>query len=116
VFETEYRRLYTRTVPDVPIEIVTWRIRVSTITDTAPAPENPDPIPVKPTTSHRVFDNSQGKWLNYGVYKRLEIEPGHTFSGPALVIEDQTTTVVSADFDCFVNADKHLLLTRQETD
>jgi N-methylhydantoinase A len=113
-FETEYRRLYTRIVPGVPIEIVTWRIRISTITDTPNSLENPVPIPIQPKISRRVFDNSEGKWLNYGVYDRLEIVPGHTFSGPALVMEDQTTTVVSTDFDCSVNAAGHLLLSRRE--
>ncbi len=115
-FEAEYRRLYTRTVPDVPIEIVTWRIRVSTITRSIDAPKNPVPLSIQPKTSHRVFDNSECKWLNYGIYNRAEIDPGHTFSGPALVIEDQTTTVVNADFDCLVNAVGHLLLTRRGID
>jgi N-methylhydantoinase A len=115
-FETEYRRLYTRTVPDVPIEIITWRIRVSTKTDTPPTLENPNPIPLQSKASRRVFDNSQGEWLKYGVYNRSEIEPGHYFSGPALVIEDQTTTVVNTDFDCLVNSAKHLVLTRREID
>ncbi len=115
-FETEYRRLYTRTVPDVAIEIVTWRIRISTLTNSTRTPENPAPLPIQPETIRRVFDNSQGKWLKYGVYNRSEFEPGHAFSGPALVVEDQTTTVVGADFDCSVDAAGHLLLTRRAID
>jgi N-methylhydantoinase A len=38
---------------------------------------------------------------------------GSTFAGPAVIIEDQTTTFVPATFDGYVNAQGHLILKRQ---
>ncbi len=112
-FEAEYRRLYTRTVPGVPIEIVTWRVRVSTQAQAPAHLDDPDPVAAQPGTRRRVFDNCRAEWLDYRVYDRAGLEPGHRLPGPALVVEDQTTTVVGADFDCAVNGAGHLLLTRR---
>ncbi len=112
-FEAEYRRLYTRTVPGVPIEIVTWRVRVGTQAQTPAHLDATTPVALRPGIRRRVFDNCKAEWLDYCVYDRGDLEPGHSLRGPALVVEDQTTTVVGVDFDCAVNSAGHLLLTRR---
>ena len=47
-------------------------------------------------------------------YDRAALIPGNTLSGPALVVEPQTTTYVSADFTAQVDGDGNLILTRSE--
>ena len=44
------------------------------------------------------------KWREVPVYERTKLAPGNTIKGPALVIEDQTTIVITADFDAHVNS------------
>ncbi len=41
--------------------------------------------------------------------------PRDYFDGPALIVEQQTNTVVTADFTATVNAQDHLILGRRST-
>jgi N-methylhydantoinase A/oxoprolinase/acetone carboxylase beta subunit len=46
------------------------------------------------------------------LYLRADLKPGDQGRGPALVVEDQTTTVVGADFAFQVDARGYLVLER----
>jgi N-methylhydantoinase A len=48
------------------------------------------------------------------VFVRGDLEPGARARGPALVVEDQTTTFVGAGFDFRVDGRGHLVLERRE--
>jgi N-methylhydantoinase A len=112
-FEAQYRRLYGNTVPNVPVEVITWRTRVSTQRNISRATDVTTSNPVVPPSVQQVFDSAEGQWLDYGVYIRSDLRPGDCFPGPALVLEQQTTTVVTPAFDCDVSAAGHLVLTRK---
>jgi N-methylhydantoinase A/oxoprolinase/acetone carboxylase beta subunit len=58
-----------------------------------------------------VFDAAQSRRLDYAVLPRETLSAGFGISGPCLVTESHTTTVVSSDFDLEVAADGALLLT-----
>ena len=45
---------------------------------------------------------------------RADMQPGDHLEGPALIIEPQTTTLVSADFAAQMLADGSLLLQRKD--
>ena len=47
------------------------------------------------------------------VYRREALRPGAVIAGPAIVAEEQTTTVVTAAFDAHVNALGYLVLDRR---
>jgi N-methylhydantoinase A len=111
-FDRTYRSLYTRVIPGMVAEALTWRVRVSTI---VPAPEEvtePVPRPITAARTERVLDADDG-WLAFGVVRRSELSPGDTVAGPVLVVEDQTTTVVSPRFDVTVDGRQQLVLTRK---
>ncbi len=117
-FDATYRTLYTRVIPDMTAEVLTWRLRLSTLT--------PDPVPVPSPTRRpvvpaevdagrrRILDPIEG-WVEATVVARRRLEPGHHLPGPALVVEDQTTTVVAPSFDLAVDGRHHLVLTRRPT-
>jgi N-methylhydantoinase A len=50
-----------------------------------------------------VFEATRAAWRNTPVYERQALAAGARIKGPALIAEDQTTTVVTADFDASVN-------------
>ncbi len=112
-FEKEYSRQFSRIVPGMAIEILNWSVRVSS----RPAPISPTgAVPrrreIKPQQRCTVLCDFTGDEVEAGVYKRSFLEPGDTLSGPALIVEPQTTTLVSADFTAVVDADGNLLLNR----
>ncbi len=53
-----------------------------------------------------------GRKLRGKLIDRAQLDPGHRFKGPALVVEYSTTTVVPPDFYCSVNQWGDLLLER----
>lgn len=113
-FEAEYQRLYGRLIPGLDVEILSW-----TLTLVAREPAEPEPLPEPPP--HRLtggrpcqlFDPASRQTVTAELLLRDELEPGHTLAGPALVVEDQTTTVVPAGFGMRVDARGYLVLERQ---
>ena len=112
-FDQAYRALYTRVIPGMTAEALTWRLRVSTVID-EPAKVTSPPSKTYAATNHqRVLDPDTG-WRDFALVKRAELQPGHSIAGPALVIEDQTTTVVAPGFELAVDGRHHLVLTRTQ--
>jgi len=60
----------------------------------------------------RMFGN--GEWVDAGIYRRADIRPGDTVKGPAIVAENNATTVVEAGWQAEVTPWNHLVLTRVE--
>jgi len=116
IFEAAYRRQYGRIISQLPIEVLTWRVNVSAKgwTPTLRAPTAPTRR-IAPSDFRDVFDPSAGAVLPYGVLRRATLEPGDWLQGPALIIEDQTTTVAPPGFDILVDAYGYLVLTRRPT-
>ncbi|MFU8817513.1 MAG: hydantoinase/oxoprolinase family protein, partial [Pseudomonadales bacterium] len=100
-FETEYLRLYGRLIPGLDVEVLSWTLTL--IAREPPAPEEL-PLPAAGALdsgrrSCQLFDPKTQRSAPASVYLRGELRPGHHGHGPALVVEDQTTTVVAAGFD-----------------
>ena len=114
-FETEYRRQFGRRVPGMTIEVLNWGLSVSssapTLTNTPPTPSKRQ---IKATSIRKVWCNISEDWRDAGVFDRSELQPGDTFDGPALIIEPQTTTFVSADFRSQIDARGNIWLTTQQ--
>ena len=112
-FDTAYRRQYGRPVPGMPIEILNWAASVSTIADPVPEPSLPGAEQTVTACEHRsIRCDVTGREVRAGVFRRPDLATGVRLSGPALVLEAQTTTFVSTDFDLTVDGDRNLLLTR----
>jgi len=112
-FEEEYRRLFVRAVPGMVIEILNWLVTVST------ADEPPDPVAnsvpsgeAKPCGVRPILCDLTGRRCDAAVYRRDGLGAGQSLKGPALIVEAQTTTLVSADFRAIVDAAGNLILTR----
>ncbi|MGI9406109.1 MAG: hydantoinase/oxoprolinase family protein, partial [Hyphomicrobiaceae bacterium] len=115
-FDAEYRRQFARSVPGMTIEILNWKVRVAT--PSWPV-EKSDGIPetrqVKPDRTRKVLCDVTGGTVEAGVLDRTGLKPGDLISGPALIVEPQTTTLVSRDFSAAVDRDDNLVLTREMT-
>ncbi|NKB51093.1 MAG: hydantoinase/oxoprolinase family protein [Rhizobiaceae bacterium] len=113
-FEVEYSRQFSRAVPGMSIEVLNWAVTVSTPpipTDQASDVSSVQPIQVTATKS--VICDVSGGAIEAAVFMRDTLNVGDQIAGPALIIEPQTTTLVSADFDAQVLADFSILLTKK---
>lgn len=116
-FVEEYKRIYGMAIPDVAIEVVTWRLAASASTsvvepDTTltPATGSPEPSKRRPV----VFGRGQDP-VDTPVYQRNDLGAGATFPGPAIVEERETTSVIRPGWDVEVATDGSLVATRTAT-
>lgn len=113
-FDLAYAELYGRTIPRLDVEILSWTLVVST----ARAPVAPlEPAPTSPTRPRPartvdLFEGASGSRVRADVFARTDLAPGMPIEGPALIAEDQTTTVVPTGFVARVGGSGHLVLTR----
>ena len=115
VFEREYSRQFSRPVPGMEIEILNWAVRGTTTVHRAFAEGRP--LRSKghnPKERCEIICDLSGKPTSAGLIWRADLQPGDYLSGPALVVEDQTTTLVSADFDMQVDQRFNLVLSQRE--
>jgi N-methylhydantoinase A len=116
LFDQQYRKTYSRTIPNLGVEALTWMLvlvgkRKETTAEPPHAAGAVGPAAIERTKP--VFDGEIGQFVTASVIRRDTMQEGATFSGPAVIIEDQTTTFVPAAFDGHVNAHGHLILKRQ---
>ena len=97
-FEEIYRGLYGRKGPDVPLEIVNWRVIAS-----GPRPEMNLQLSRKLSGgaearkgSRRAYFPEHGGYVETAVYDRYALSPGTTLDGPAIVEERESTLIVGA--------------------
>jgi N-methylhydantoinase A len=112
-FEARYAALFGRIIPGATVEVVSWQARLAKETwwptPAATAVPNAGPIPVG---RRDVFDAHAGSFIDYAVYERSDFTPGARVLGPALVVEDETTTVATSSFTICMDARGHLILDR----
>ena len=112
-FEAAYRTLYGRTIPGADVEILSWTLALGT---RRRVPE----LLQQPVRKQRarsggrvsLYDPVRGAQVEAALYYRDSLKPGDTCPGPALIVESQTTTVVTEDFRVIVNDLGHLFLER----
>jgi len=97
-FEQVYRSLYGRKGPDVPLEVINWRVVAS-----GPAPETDFRFPRETNGranalkgKRRAYFPEHDGYFETPVYDRYALAPGASFSGPAIVEERESTLIVGA--------------------
>ncbi len=111
LFEARYRALYRRTLPGGRFEALTWRLQAQ-----GPAPTGRarlwggrDAQVAKRGERDAIFPGP-GR-LPCLVLNRYALRPGDAFAGPALVEEDETTTVVGPGASVEVDDALRLVMT-----
>ncbi|MEM7058233.1 MAG: hydantoinase/oxoprolinase family protein [Pseudomonadota bacterium] len=112
-FETEYSSQFSRAVPGMQIEILNWSLELSSKPGTLTS--HSDPMRrqnAKPISRKPILCDVINAWRDADVYDRKQLGPGDLLSGPALIIEPQTTTLVSADFSAAIDGASNIWLMR----
>ncbi|MEM8881688.1 MAG: hydantoinase/oxoprolinase family protein [Pseudomonadota bacterium] len=112
-FDKEYARQFSRPVPDMTIEIMNWALYLST--PSKPPEARPDRSPARPVTAtafRPIYCDISASWTDAAVFQRAELQAGDQIAGPALIVEPQTTTFVSADFKAGIDSVGNIWMTR----
>ena len=113
-FEAEYRRIYGMTIPDVAVEAITWRLSASATTSVVEPDHTLTPAsgPPAPKSTRPMVFNRGVAAVDAPVYARADLGAGAAFSGPAVVEERETTSVIRPGWQVEVANDGSLIATR----
>jgi N-methylhydantoinase A len=110
-FDTTYAALFGRTIPRLEIEVVTWTLGLAQAQD---QPERaaipPAAGPAKPIGTRRIVEPETGEIGTAQVHARNALAPGAIVIGPAVILEDGTTTIVPAGRTARIGADFEIVI------
>ncbi len=115
-FESAYRALFGRIIDGLQVEITNWSLVVATAT--------PPTRPVTLTTGKKAapvadirgfFDAALRSLVEAAEVRRSDLLPGLYVDGPAIITEDETSTIVTSAFRAAGQPDGSILLVRKET-
>jgi N-methylhydantoinase A len=91
-FETEYEALYGIRLPEVEVEIVTWRLAARGPLPSASPPPVPGGAEARPRAHRGVMVEPDAPLVP--VYDRMALAIGQRVAGPAILEERETTLVI----------------------
>ncbi|MDK3018925.1 hydantoinase/oxoprolinase family protein [Pseudodonghicola flavimaris] len=113
-FRERYAQFFGRAVEGLEIECVTFSVKVQDI-----RPEGArhvlelDGIDQPVSDSRDVFDPASGVMCPSAIHARDGLAPGARIAGPAVIVEEETATVVTSPFDAVIQSDGSILLLRK---
>ena len=113
-FERQYEQVYGLRIPNQEAEAITWSVTVSSpaIKPKRAAKAAAKPAP-PPRSKRTIYDPALGKQVQAPVYWRFDMAPGARINGPAIIAEDETSTIVGANFKASINSLGYIVLERR---
>ena len=112
-FENAYRTVYGLTIPGQPAEAITWSVTASgPVAKPAKAKSQPRRSVAKPLRKIRLYDAKLGKQVLAPVYWRFDLANGAQLKGPAIIAENETSTIVGASFAAHIDAFGNIIMER----
>ncbi len=99
-FEANYEKLYSRTLPNADIEILTWSLSLSIMgNNITEYIELGSYKKIKENSLIDFYDYQSGEQIKIPNYERKKLNPGDLIQGQCVITEAQTTIVVSNNFN-----------------
>jgi 5-oxoprolinase (ATP-hydrolysing) len=110
-FKTKYKAIYGHWLPHREIEVESVRLVVM-VKGYQSKVKSSRLCAYKPTLIHKQKMYSAGKWVNASVFKWEKLIAGASILGPALVISQNSTSVVPDGWQLKLDKNNHALLTQ----
>ncbi len=108
-FEEQYEKLYSRILPNADIEILTWSLSLSIANEEKTSFENIKSFnKIKENKLVDFVDYERNEKIKIPYFERSELKPGDIINGQCIISEDQTTIVVSKNFNTKVLSNNFL--------
>ncbi len=114
-YDSEYARFYDRPVPGSDIEVLSFSVIVSTLPEELPPPPAsvPNGAVAVPAYVQSVRDTATGEVADWAVYPRVALRPGSRVIGPAIIAEDETSTLVGPGWTASLDGAGYLALVQE---
>jgi N-methylhydantoinase A len=110
-FIAAYTRFFGRPIDGLDIEVISWSVKASSILPPVDRVNNPTESSLaKPVGTREIFDAKLGKNVQADIIERAGLSAGTRIIGPAIVVERETSTLITSSFDAVVQVDGCLLV------
>ena len=110
-FLEAYRSQYSQTMPNVDMEVVGWSVTAFLKQPRIKIRSNKVKSKgVRPQNTRNALDFITGKNVEHNVYSRKKLAIGSKIIGPAIIEEDQTTTLIPKNFAAQINGYGYLVI------
>ena len=112
-FESAYKKRFSFLMPGKALVVEAVSVEAIGASDAPPevlAAAAPRSSPLAAHETVRMY--GAGEWHATGLFQRAQLRIGDTIAGPAIVAEDNATTVVEPGWQAVVTPHNHLVLTR----
>jgi N-methylhydantoinase A len=117
-YDREYTGFYDRPVPGSDVEILSYAVVVATVPEEADEPPAaggdalfaPEAVAVR---SQAVRDSVTGEVSPWAIYDREALLAGARISGPAIIAEDETSTLIGSGWTGSINGLGYIELVRE---
>ena len=116
LYEEGYAATFGRTIPGLGVEIMNWTLRLAAEQPALPtmAPQPAD-IASKARGTRPVYDPADQDMKDVSIYYRADLTIGSFIPGPAVIAEDETTTIVPKSFSARITPIGAILLEKVGT-
>ncbi len=110
-FEAAYQTLFGRVIDGLGTEITNWSLVVASVLPaTSPVTRHATGPAVAPLRTRQFFDAALRKTVDAQEVDRAVMIAGHSVEGPAIIIENETTTIVTSAYRAVGQGDGSLRL------
>ncbi|MGH6907103.1 MAG: hydantoinase/oxoprolinase family protein, partial [Aestuariivirga sp.] len=114
-FERLYEQVYGLRIPNQEAEAITWSVTVASKATKPKRAARASPKASLPAKARRtIYDPALAKQVTAPVYWRFAMKPGNSIKGPAIIAEDETSTIVSANFKASINSLGYIVMERRK--
>ncbi|MGB0634213.1 MAG: hydantoinase/oxoprolinase family protein [Paracoccaceae bacterium] len=111
-FHKAHHEIYEHSDLDAEIQIVNLRLVISGEVSKPQFLTHSEKIKhLEPSKTHKIY--IEGKEYDASLFDRVDLEAGHYFAGPAIISQDDTTTIVLPEFDVKVDKFKNLIISKR---
>jgi N-methylhydantoinase A len=110
-FEDAYAAYFGRAIDGLDAEIISWSLRASSPVHSSQPVSRATKGKAAPAPAQRdMFDAKAGKYLPSAIVERTSLSAGDFVSGPAAIVERETTTIISSSYEAVMQPDGCLLV------
>jgi N-methylhydantoinase A len=111
LFEEEYEKLYHLRLPDVDVEVVSWRLIAAGPSASRDTTSALGSTPANPKSTRKA--HFSGADVDTPVYQRRELAQDQAIKGPAIIEERETTIIILPGWIAKVHATGSIMASRE---
>jgi N-methylhydantoinase A len=115
-FDATYARVFGRVIPRLEVEAVTWTLSLAEPHELPARQDAPPDAGVATPSGHaRIAETATGEMVDASQFARAALAKGVRLAGPAVIVEDGTSTIVPSGYTARIGAGDDIVIEEIET-